>query len=99
MLHIDDSAPSYQRSKKKLIDKRIVTNEQLTETLVAFKINQNDYRLRAHHIVCKHDKNRFSITIMGTQYRILGSYYAEKASFVLVQVLNHDDYERVNRGC
>ncbi len=46
---------------------------------------------------CKKDKDRYSIRIPNTQYRILMNCTIDV--IYLVCVCSHDEYDRRNRGC
>ena len=43
------------------------------------------------------DKNRYSITIINTQYRILATICDNKAVFLML--VNHKTYDRINKNC
>jgi len=48
-------------------------------------------------ITCKKDKNRYSITVPSTQYRILMTILDDVA--YLVALLNHKEYDKNNKDC
>ncbi len=72
-------------------------NVNIEETLSLFKENPHDTRLHYKKIICKKDKYRYSIRVLGTKYRILMSSYEDKAD--LHCICNHDDYDRLNKNC
>lgn len=87
----------YIRDKNKLIAKNHLLDELIEETENLFRENPKDKRLRLHKIQCKHDKNRYSITIIHTQYRILATICQELAIFI--KLVNHKTYDRINKNC
>ena len=46
---------------------------------------------------CKKDKDRHSIRVQNTQYRILMS--VNKKEIFLICICDHDDYDRRNKNC
>ncbi|CAA6816458.1 MAG: Unknown protein [uncultured Sulfurovum sp.] len=87
----------YARTKKKIIKKFILTEEDINSTLTLFKENQNDPSLHYKKMTCKKDKNRYSIRVINTQYRILMTILNNEA--ILACICDHDDYDMRNKGC
>jgi mRNA-degrading endonuclease RelE of RelBE toxin-antitoxin system len=87
----------YARTKKKIIKKFILTEQEIDTTLTLFKEHQNDPALHYKKMTCKKDKNRYSIRILGTSYRILMTVLNNEA--ILACVCDHDDYDMRNKGC
>ena len=87
----------YARTKKKIIKKFILTKQEIDATLTLFKEHQNDPSLHYKKMTCKKDKNRYSIRILGTSYRILMTVLNNEA--ILACVCDHDDYDMRNKGC
>ena len=88
---------SYQRDYTKLITKNHLLEDLIKQTEAIFKADQTDQRTRPHKITCKRDKNRYSITVIGTQYRILVTICKDMAVFM--RVVNHKTYDRINKNC
>lgn len=89
--------PKFERDCKRFTSKRILTQAQIDETIDVYLADSTDHRIRLHNITCKHDKNRKSITIIGTQYRILLTI--ENDSPLFVRLVDHDEYDRLNKDC
>ena len=87
----------YKRTKKKIVKKFILKEEEIEETLTLFQENQNDPLLHYKKMTCKKDKNRYSIRVSNTQYRILMTVVEREA--ILACICDHDDYDMRNRGC
>lgn len=90
-------APKYTKELQKLLSYRVITQEQVDETIELFKINPKDSKIRPHKITCKHDKERRSISIINTQYRIL--YTKKDGEVMFVHIVDHDTYDRLNKDC
>ncbi|SFV71671.1 hypothetical protein MNB_SV-13-946 [hydrothermal vent metagenome] len=88
---------SYTRDKSKLLQKNTLLKELIEETECIFIDNPQDKRVRLHKINCKKDKNRYSISIINTQYRILATICNETAVFI--KLVNHKTYDRINKNC
>ncbi|NOZ90100.1 MAG: plasmid stabilization protein [Epsilonproteobacteria bacterium] len=86
----------YERSKKK-IAKKIGLNKIL-ETENLFQSNPSNPKLNIKNIVCKRDKYKQSIRVIGNDgYRIL---LTTKDSIVYFQdIMNHDKYDRLTKDC
>ncbi len=87
----------YLRTKKHLIKKHSLTDTEIEGTLDLF--TEDPYHISLHYkrMTCKKDKDRYSIRILNTQYRILMNIASNTA--YLVCVCSHDEYDRRNRGC
>jgi len=87
----------YLRTQKYIIKKHILSLIDINKTLELFQKNPYDKSLHYKKMNCKKDKNRYSIRILNTQYRILLN--VEDNTAYLVCVCSHDEYDRRNRGC
>ncbi len=87
----------YLRTEKHLIKKHTLAKTQIDVALKLFKHDPHHPSLRYKKMTCKKEKERYSIRIPGTQYRILMNIYADDV--YLVCVCSHDEYDRRNRGC
>ena len=87
----------YLRSLKRILKRRILSKADIDETIEKFKINPYDNKLHFKKINCKRDKNRHSIRILNTQYRILLSVIDDLAIFICI--CDHDDYDLRNKKC
>ncbi len=87
----------FLRSQKFIIKKHILSKENIDNTLKLFIENPKDKTLHYKKMTCKKDKNRYSIRIPNTQYRILMNI--EDESIYLVCICSHDEYDRRNKGC
>lgn len=93
-----DKAPSYIRSKKKFQkDKKLLAKINKTEAMLID--NHMDTNLHFKKINCKINKDRHSVRIHPTGYRILMSYQKDLSVFTLVCVCDHDKYELHNKNC
>lgn len=87
----------YLRTKKKLLKKHALTQNDIDMTLEVFEKDKEDVSLHYKKMICKKDKERYSIRVVNTQYRILMSVLDKEA--FLVCVCSHDDYDRINKNC
>jgi hypothetical protein len=85
----------FNRTKKKYIKNSSLNQEILEELIAIFK--ENPQKLEYKHIKCKKDKNRYSIRVFNTGFRILLSSLPN--SFVFRCICNHNEYDRRNRRC
>ena len=92
-----DKTPRYNRTVKKIIKSHKLTKEVIEETEELFKNNPHEPSLHFKPITCKKDKNRHSIRVSSTQYRILMTLLDDVA--YLVALLNHKDYDKNNKDC
>jgi len=85
----------FKRTKKKYT-KNSPNHEQILEELITiFRINPQ--KLEYKSIKCKKDKNRYSIRVFNTGFRILLSSLPN--SYVFRCICSHDEYDRRNKGC
>jgi len=86
----------YERSKKKISKKISLT--LIVETEELYKIDPSHTKLNLKNIVCKHDKQKQSIRVLGNDgYRILLTH---KDDIVYFQdIMNHDKYDRLTKDC
>lgn len=89
--------PRYERTVKKILKAHKLDKESITLTENLFRENPQNPSLRYHKIICKKDKNRWSISIPNTQYRILLTSIEDTAYFVAL--LNHREYDKNNKDC
>ena len=87
----------YLRTKKKILKRFILKEEDIKATLTLFQENSKDTKLHYKKMTCKKDKNRYSIRVLNTQYRILMS--VEENKDFLSCICDHDDYDMRNKGC
>ena len=87
----------YSRTKKKILRKFILKEEDIKATLTLFQENQSEASLHYKKMTCKKDKNRYSIRVLNTQYRILMTVVDDSAT--LACICDHDDYDMRNKGC
>ena len=92
-----EKLPRFLRDVKKLTKKHLLTSEQIEETEQLFIEDCELKSLRYHAITCKKDKNRWSITVPNTQYRILVSDLGDVVKFLTL--LDHNAYDRINKNC
>jgi len=87
----------YLRTLKRITKKRTLSPTLIDEAIDLYLEDKTDIRLQFKHITCKRDKNRHSIRIPGTQYRILMSITNDIS--LLVCICDHDDYDLRNKNC
>ena len=87
----------YQRSVKKILKSHKLTQMVIDDTEALFLVNHLDPILHYKSITCKKDKNRYSIRVPNTQYRVLMSVIDSIAYFQAL--LNHSDYDKNNKDC
>lgn len=87
----------YLRTKKQLIKKHTLSNAEIESALDLFEKDPHHTSLHYKKMTCKKDKDRYSIRIPSTQYRILMNISIDTA--YLVCVCSHDEYDRRNKGC
>jgi len=86
----------YKRSKKKIAKKITLTLIEETEKL--YKTNPSHTKLNLKNIICKRDKHKQSIRILGNDgYRILLTHKDEIVYFQ--DIMNHDKYDRLTKDC
>ncbi len=94
---IIEKTPLYERQKSKLVKRNFLKRSVIDEAERLFESDHNNYKLRPHIIICKKDKNKVSLTIPNTSYRIL--YIKDNNIAYFEQILNHGKYDRVNKDC
>lgn len=87
----------YERTVKRITKRHILTKENIDKTIELFNIDSSNQTLQFKKIKCKHDKNRHSIRIPNTQYRILVSI--DNTVVVLQCICDHDEYDMRNKRC
>ncbi|MDY0402421.1 hypothetical protein [Sulfurovum sp.] len=87
----------YLRTLKRITKKRTLSSDVIDAAIELYLKDQTDIRLQFKHINCKRDKNRHSIRIPNTQYRILMSIIDDIS--LLVCICDHDDYDLRNKNC
>ena len=87
----------YTRTKKKILKKHYLLECDIDATLTLFRANHSDASLHYKKMNCKKDKDRYSIRIQNTQYRILMT--VNENEVLLVCICDHDDYDRRNKNC
>lgn len=86
----------YLRSKKKII-KRIGI-EKIEQTEALFQNNTSSKKLEMKNIVCRRDKNKKSIRVIGNDgFRILISIRGDIAYFQ--DIMDHNKYDRLTKDC
>ena len=85
----------FNRTKKKFIKNSSENEKILEEVIAVFK--ENPQELEYKLIRCKKDKDRYSIRVFNTGFRILLSSLPN--SFVFRCVCNHTEYDRRNKKC
>jgi len=94
---IIEKTPRYNRTVKKIIKSHKLTIKEIEKTEMLLMENPNNPKLHYKSIVCKKDKNRYSIRVSNTQYRILITVLDDIA--YLQALLNHRDYDKNNKDC
>jgi len=86
----------YERSKKKIAKK--ISLKLIEETEELYKTDPFHIKLNLKNIVCKRDKHKQSIRVIGNDgYRILLTH---KDDIVYFQdIMNHDKYDRLTKDC
>jgi len=92
-----DKTPRYNRTVKKIIKSHKLTKEIIEDAENLFISNPYEPSLHFKPITCKKDKNRHSIRVPNTQYRILMTLLDDVA--YLVALLNHKEYDKNNKDC
>lgn len=87
----------YLRTKKKILKKHSLSENDIDMTITLFENNPEDISLHYKRMNCKKDKDRYSIRILNTQYRVLMT--VQKDDVFLVCICSHDDYDRRNKDC
>ena len=79
----------YLRTKKQLIKKHTLSKLEIDTALECFAKDPYHPSLHYKKMTCKKDKERYSMRIPNTQYRILMNVYSE--TVYLVCVCSHDE--------
>ena len=74
-----------------------MSENDIETTLELFTEDNDNVLLHYKKMICKKDKDRYSVRVLNTQYRILMTVANNKA--LLVCVCSHDDYDRINKNC
>ncbi len=86
----------YLHSKKKIIKRIDIGRIEQTEAL--FKNDSSHPKLEMKNIVCRRDKNKKSIRVIGNEgFRILISIRDKIAYFQ--DIMGHNKYDRVTKSC
>jgi len=94
---IIEETTQYIRTKKKILKKYILKEDDIDKTINLLIENPDDNRLHYKKMTCKKDKNRYSIRILNTQYRILMTVIDDLA--LLACICDHDEYDTRNKNC
>jgi len=92
-----DKSSKYNRDVQKLVKSNTLSLDKIEACEKLFEKDHQHISLRYHQIKCKKDKNRYSISIPNTQYRILATIIDNTAYFRTL--LNHKSYDRINKNC
>jgi len=92
-----EKSKDYERTFKRITKRHILTKETIESAIELFVMDSSNHKLHFKKIQCKHDKNRHSIRIPNTQYRILLSI--DENVTVLQCICDHDEYDMRNRRC
>ena len=90
----------YSKRYTKQLQKLKKQKELLTDiktTLFIFNEDITHSSLHFKKITCKKDKNRYSIRVQHSKYRILMTVFDEYAE--LFCICDHDDYDFYNKNC
>ena len=86
----------YERSKKKVAKRIEIQKIEKTEEL--FKSDPAHYKLEVKNIVCRRDKHKKSIRVLGNEgFRILLSIRDDIAYFQ--DIMDHKKYDRLTKDC
>jgi hypothetical protein len=92
-----EHSKDYTRTLKRITKKHTLSEDIIDDAINLYLSDKNNQKLQFKKINCKRDKNRHSIRIPNTQYRILMSITVEVT--VLQCICNHDDYDMRNKNC
>jgi mRNA-degrading endonuclease RelE of RelBE toxin-antitoxin system len=87
----------YTRTKKKLLKKHALSQNDIDRTVELFKKDKEHLSLHYKKMICKKDKDRYAIRVLNTQYRILMTVINDEV--FLLCVCTHGDYDRINKNC
>jgi len=86
----------YERSKKKVAKRIDIQKIEKTEEL--FVSDPTHYKLELKSIVCRRDKHKKSIRVLGNEgFRILVSIRDDIAYFQ--DIMDHNKYDRMTKDC
>ncbi len=86
----------YERSKKKVAKK--ISLALIVKTEELYKTDPSHIKLNLKNIVCKRDKHKQSIRVLGNDgYRILLTHKDDVVYFQ--DIMNHDKYDRLTKDC
>jgi mRNA-degrading endonuclease HigB of HigAB toxin-antitoxin module len=86
----------YERSKKKVAKK--ISLALIEETEELYKTNPSHIKLNLKNIICKRDKHKQSIRVLGNDgYIILLTHKDDVVYFQ--DIMNHDKYDRLTKDC
>ena len=90
---------SFLHQCSKLINTSSLAQEQIDETIALYKSDKTSPKLHYHKIICKKDKCRKSISILGShqQYKILLS--EQNSKIYILFIGHHRKYDRINKNC
>jgi plasmid maintenance system killer protein len=87
----------FERTLKRFLRKNVLTSKIINETIILFQTDKSSTNLHFKKINCKSDKNRYSIRLLNSSYRLLMTI--ENDTAFLRCICDHDDYDRRNKGC
>lgn len=86
----------YLRSKKKI--SKMIDSSHISETENLFKTNPSHPKLNRKNIICRRDKDKQSIRVLGNNgYRILLT--TKDNTTYLQDIMHHDKYDRLTKDC
>ena len=86
----------YERSKKKVAKRIAIEKVEKTEEL--FKNDPTHHKLELKSIVCRRDKHKKSIRVLGNEgFRILISIRDDITYFQ--DIMDHKKYDRMTKDC
>jgi plasmid maintenance system killer protein len=92
-----EETTQYKRTKKRLLKKHVLSDADIENTLTIFETTTEEPLLQYKKMTCKKDKDRYSIRVINTQYRILMTCIDDLV--ILVCICDHDDYDYRNKHC
>ena len=81
----------------KKISKDNLLSSKIDLTLALLSEDIHDSKLHFKKIQCKKDKNRYSVRVLNTQFRILFTMFDDYVE--LFCVCSHDKYDHYNNNC
>jgi len=87
----------YKRTVTKILKKHYLRQSIIDDTISLLESDYKNEKLNFKKIVCKRDKKRHSIRVLGSSYRILFSIIEDTA--YLMCICSHDDYDKFNKKC